>query len=95
MNASDIDGASLIDGRRVTGVTNKQVRELGIEITPMHPETELRAKNAIFKAETRWRDFFATHTVVDGNLVTGQNQNSSYETAHRILERLAERAIDK
>jgi putative intracellular protease/amidase len=31
----------------------------------------------------------ATHVVVDGNIVTGQNQNSGYETAHRVLEMLA------
>ena len=94
VNATDVDGSPLIEGRRVTGVTDKQVAELGIQITPKHPETELRAVDAVFEAETRWRDFFATHTVVDGNLVTGQNQNSGYETAHRILERLAERTID-
>ncbi|GGB56235.1 dimethylallyltransferase [Roseibium aquae] len=91
VNAEDVDGSPLIEGRRVTGVTDKQVAELGIEITPKHPETEMRAANAVFEAETGWRDFFATHTVVDGNLVTGQNQNSGYETAHRILELLADR----
>lgn len=92
VNATDVDGSPLIEGRRVTGVTDKQVDELGIQITPKHPETELRATNAVFEADTGWRDFFATHTVVDGNLVTGQNQNSGYETAHRILELLAERS---
>ena len=92
VNATDVDGSPLIEGRRVTGVTDKQVLELGIGITPKHPETEMRAVNAVFESETRWRDFFATHTVVDGNLVTGQNQNSGYETAHRILELLAERS---
>jgi len=95
VNATDVDGSPLIEGRRVTGVTDKQVSELDIQITPMHPETELRALSAVFEAETRWRDFFATHTVVDGNLVTGQNQNSGYETAHRILELLAERSSDQ
>jgi len=30
-----------------------------------------------------------TNALVDGNLVTGQNQNSGYETSHRILELLA------
>ncbi len=95
VNAQDTDGSPLIEGRRVTGVTDKQVAELGIQITPKHPETELRATNADFEAETGWRDFFATHTVVDGNLVTGQNQNSGYETAHRILELLAERSDDR
>ncbi|MEO1452516.1 MAG: hypothetical protein AAFV31_01725 [Pseudomonadota bacterium] len=92
LNATDVDGSPLIEGRRVTGVTDKQVEELGIQITPMHPETEMRAVSAVFEAETGWRDFFATHTVVDGNLVTGQNQNSGYETSHRILELLAERS---
>lgn len=95
VNATDVDGSPLIEGRRLTGVTDKQVEELGIQITPMHPETELRAANAVFEAETRWRDFFATHTVVDGSLVTGQNQNSGYETSHRILELLAERSSDQ
>ena len=94
VHATDVDGSPLIEGRRVTGVTDKQVEELGIQITPLHPETELRATNAVFEAKTGWRDFFATHTVVDGNLVTGQNQNSGYETAHRILERLAERPVE-
>ncbi len=89
VNAKDVDGSPLIEGRRVTGVTDKQIKELGISITPMHPETELRAAKARFEAQTAWRDFFATHTVVDGNLVTGQNQNSGYETSHRILELLA------
>lgn len=95
VNARDVDGSTLIEGRRVTGVTDKQIEELGIQITPMHPETELRATNAVFEADTRWRDFFASHVVVDGNLVTGQNQNSGYETAHRILDLLAERSGDR
>jgi hypothetical protein len=31
-------------------------------------------------------DPFATHTTIGGNLITGQNQTSRYQTAHRILE---------
>lgn len=89
VNARDVDGTPLLEGRRVTGVTEKQIKELGISVTPKHPETELRAAKARFEGQTAWRDFFATHTVVDGNLVTGQNQNSGYETSHRILELLA------
>jgi len=85
------DGSPLVEGRRVTGVTDKQIDELGITSTPKHPETELRAAGAIFEGESAWRDFVATHTVADGNLVTGQNQNSGYETAHRILELLEAR----
>jgi putative intracellular protease/amidase len=91
VNARNPDGSPLLQGRRVTGVTDLQIEQLGIKITPKHPETELRAAKANFEAGTAWRDFFATHTVVDGNLVTGQNQNSGYETSHRILELLAAR----
>lgn len=89
VNAKDIDGTPLLEGRVVTGVTDKQIRELGIEITPKHPETELRLVNANFESSTGWRDMFASHVVVDGNLVTGQNQNDGAETAHRMLEILA------
>jgi putative intracellular protease/amidase len=92
LNATNADGSPLLAGRRVTAVTDLQIKQLGIEITPLHPETELRAAKAAFESRTAWRDFFATHTVVDGNLVTGQNQNSGYETAHRMLELLAARS---
>ena len=48
INATAPDGRPLVEGRRVSGVTDKQVRELGITATPHHPETELRAKRAPF-----------------------------------------------
>ncbi|WP_217632249.1 type 1 glutamine amidotransferase domain-containing protein [Rubrimonas cliftonensis] len=89
VSAKGIDGAPLVAGRRVTGVTDAQIKSFGIAITPKHPETELRKMGAIFEAQHAWRDYFATHTTIDGNLVTGQNQNSGYETSHRILEKLA------
>ncbi len=89
--ATDVDGSPLVEGRTITGVTDKQVEELGIGITPQHPETELRALDANFVSNTAFRDFFATLTVVDGNIVTGQNQNSSGETAQTLLRMLWER----
>ena len=90
INAKDKDGSSLIEGRNVTGVTDLQIKQLGIDITPKHPETELRKAGANYEANTAFRDMMATHVVVDGNIITGQNQNSGYETAHRILEKLAQ-----
>lgn len=89
--ARDVDGSPLVEGRTMTGVTDKQVKELGIGITPQHPETKLRANGANFVSATAFRDFFATYVAVDGNLVTGQNQNSSGETAQRLLTLLAAR----
>ena len=91
LQARDTDGTPLVQGRRVTAVSDVQVEQLGIEITPMHPERELREMGALYEKETAFRDFFATHVVVDGNLVTGQNQNSGAETAHRMMEILAKR----
>ena len=90
LKATDVDGSPLVEGRTMTAVTDKQVEELGIEITPQHPETELRRLGANFVSDTAFRDFFATYVVVDGNIVTGQNQNSSGETAQTLLRMLAE-----
>ncbi len=93
INARDRQGNLLIEGRRMTGVTDKQIKELGIEVTPMHPETELRKAGVLFEASTAFRDLFATHTVVDDEkrFVTGQNQNSGHATAQAMLGLLAER----
>jgi putative intracellular protease/amidase len=91
INAKDRDGSLLIAGRRMTGVTDKQIKELGIEITPQHPEEELRKAGVIFESNTGFLDFLATLVVVDDEerFVTGQNQNSGRETAHRMLELVA------
>jgi putative intracellular protease/amidase len=88
LKATTPNGAPLVQGRRISAVTDKQIVELGITDTPMHPERELRAASVEFEAEKRFRDVLATHVVVDGRIVTGQNQNSSAETAHRMMEAL-------
>ena len=85
IRAKGKDGSPLVQGRRVTGVTDKQVYELGIASTPQHPEAELRKLGAHFESETRFRDPFANHWVVDGNLVTGQNQNAAPMVAREML----------
>lgn len=91
LKATAKDGSPLVAGRRVTAVTDKQVHELGIDSTPQHPETELRKAGADFESETRFRDPFANHWVVDGNLVTGQNQNAAPMVARKMLELAARR----
>ena len=91
INAKDREGNLLIAGRRMTGVTDKQIKELGIEITPQHPETELRKAGVVFESKSAFRDFFATHVVVDDEqrFVTGQNQNSGRETAQKMMAIIA------
>ncbi len=92
VNARDRDGNLLIAGRRMTGVTDKQIKELGIEMTPLHPETELRKAGVVFESQTAFRDIFATHVTADDEqrFVTGQNQNSGLETAHTMMRLLSE-----
>ena len=86
LKARDESGNPLVAGRRMTGVTDKQVSELGIEMTPHHPETELRNAGAIFESITSTSDFMANYVVADGLIVTGQNQNSGAEVAHWLME---------
>ncbi len=86
LNAEDENGDPLVKGRTIVAVTDKQVDELGITMTPQHPETELRKAGANFESSTGFRDFFASHTVVDGRIVSGQNQNDGPEVAHLMMK---------
>lgn len=86
--AKDRDGSPLVEGKNMTAVTDKQVAELKIDITPLHPEKELRAQNANFMSAESFKDMFATMVVIDGNIVTGQNQNSGGDTAQALLKLL-------
>lgn len=89
LKAKRPDGELLVKGRRLTAVTDRQVRQLGVSITPLHPESALRAAGALFEGRTHpLRDFFANHWVVDGDLVTGQNQNAGPVVARLMLERV-------
>jgi len=94
LNARTPDGNLVVKGRRLTAVTDKQIHELGIEITPLHPETALRNAGALFECRHhKARDFFANHFVADGDLITGQNQNAGPMVARLMMQRvLAKRA---
>ena len=83
--ARDASGNALVKDRRLTAVTDKQVQELDITVTPQHPERELRAAGALFESATAFRDMFADHVVVDGRIVTGQNQNAGAEVANKMM----------
>ena len=91
LRASNLQGRPLVEGRRITGVTDKQVLELGIDATPHHPETELRKLGADFKCSHRFRDPFANHWEVDENLITGQNQNAAPMVAREIMKLLSKK----
>ena len=87
IRAKDKDGNLLIAGRKMTAVTDKQIKQLFITATPQHPEAELRKAGALFESQSKLIDMFATHVVTDDEkrFVTGQNQNSGHETAHKMM----------
>jgi len=86
------DGELLVKGRRITAVTDRQIHQLGVGITPLHPESALRAAGAKFEGVRHpVRDFFANHYVVDGDLITGQNQNAGPMVARLMMRRVIEK----
>ncbi|GJM38483.1 MAG: hypothetical protein DHS20C19_18500 [Acidimicrobiales bacterium] len=93
LKAKSPDGEPLVKGRRITAVTDLQVQQLGISHTPQHPETELRNAGANFESTThRLRDMFANHVVVDGDLITGQNQNAGLMVSREMMQRVLQKA---
>jgi len=89
LKARKPNGELLVKGRRVTAVTDRQVHQLGVAITPLHPESALRQAGALFEGKTHpLRDFFANHYVADGDLITGQNQNAGPMVARLMMQRV-------
>jgi len=85
-------GDLMVKGRRLTAVSDKQIHELGIEITPLHPEAALRNAGALYECKHhKARDFFANHYVVDADLITGQNQNAGPMVARLMMQRVLEK----
>ncbi|MFP4457935.1 MAG: DJ-1/PfpI family protein [Clostridia bacterium] len=86
LRAINEEGNSLIRDKHMTAVTDKQIKELGMTKTPLHPETELRKAGVDFESETAFLDTLANHVVRDGNIVTGQNQNSGAMVANLMMK---------
>jgi len=92
LKARTSDGELLVKDRRITAVTDKQIHELGVGVTPLHPETALRQAGARFESRHHpVRDFFANHFVADGDLITGQNQNAGPMVARLMMQRVQAR----
>jgi len=92
IGATKPDGSPLVENVQLTGVTNKQIKELLISATPKHPETELKKANAKYECKSGLIDLFNNHVVVDKQhrIVTGQNQKGGIEAAQAVLKLLNE-----
>ena len=93
LKAEAPDGSPLVEGRRVTAVTDKQVKELGIESTRRSTRRRSSAsRGPCSRARPASGTPSPTTWVVDGNLVTGQNQNAAPMVAREMLRLAAEAA---
>lgn len=79
----------LLEVRGGTSVSDLRIERLGVQITTLHPESELRGADSAFESGIAWSERFANRTVANGDLVAGQNRNSGYETWVQVHELLA------
>ncbi|MDR7276582.1 type 1 glutamine amidotransferase domain-containing protein [Catenuloplanes atrovinosus] len=79
------DGTFLFAGRRLTVFTDEEERQGGTgDATPWWVESRLRDLGATITPGAAW----SSTVVIDGNLITGQNPQSSVDTAHTVLHTL-------
>lgn len=79
------DGTPLVRGRHVTAFTNAEEQAVQLDTrVPFLLESRLRALGAVFEPAPEWQD----HVVSDGNLITGQNPQSTASVAKAVIERL-------
>lgn len=85
-HTTDEDGTPLVKGKRVTGFTNTE--EAGVDLVDVVPflvEDELTKLGGEYSKGDDW----SSYVVEDGLLITGQNPQSSAETAEALIAKLA------
>ncbi|MFJ8361775.1 type 1 glutamine amidotransferase domain-containing protein [Streptomyces sp. NPDC093984] len=88
LSATKQDGSFAFAGRALTSFTDEEERQGGLgDNTPYFLESRLRERGAVVENGAPWSDTVVT----DGNLVTGQNPQSSTSTAQAVLKALADR----
>ncbi|MFJ8074464.1 type 1 glutamine amidotransferase domain-containing protein [Streptomyces sp. NPDC096176] len=88
LSAVGQDGAFAFAGRRLTVFSNEEEQQGGLgDKTPYLVESRLRDLGAVVDPGPAW----GSKVVVDGNLITGQNPQSSADTARRVVEALGSR----
>ncbi|MFC9770887.1 MULTISPECIES: type 1 glutamine amidotransferase domain-containing protein [unclassified Pseudarthrobacter] len=85
LSATDDAGTFTFAGRRLTVFSNEEELNGGTgENTPWLVEDALKEKGAIVNNAAAW----SSHVVRDGNLITGQNPQSSEDVAREVIKAL-------
>jgi putative intracellular protease/amidase len=88
VNATYKNGTPLVKGKNITSFTDAEEREVKLDQhMPFLLETTLRKKGGNFSSRSNWTDY----SVRDGNLVTGQNPQSSKSTAEKVVDAVENR----
>ena len=83
--ATSPEAAAIVSGRRVAAFSNEEEDAVGLTgVVPFALETRLRELGARYERGPKWSAF----AVRDGKLVTGQNPQSSADTAREVLAAL-------
>lgn len=90
LGAKTSDGKLLVEGKTWTGFANSEEdyadQAVGMKIQPYRIEDEAsKINNTNFKVA----DAFASYAITDGNLVTGQQQNSGAAAAEMVVDLLS------
>ncbi|WP_299297038.1 type 1 glutamine amidotransferase domain-containing protein [uncultured Tateyamaria sp.] len=84
-NAKDPQGEYIVKGRKVTGFSNTEEEAVGLtKVMPQLLEDTLIARGGQYASLEDW----TAHAQRDGNLMTGQNPNSSHAVAELVVEAL-------
>ena len=84
-NVKAKDGNALVKGKKVTGFTNSEEEAVQLtDVVPFLVEDMLKENGGIYSKEADWNEY----AVTDGNLITGQNPQSSGAVASRLYEML-------
>ena len=85
LSANKDGGGFTFAGRNLTSFTDEEEHQGGLGgNAPFLVETRLREKGAVLRTGAAW----SNTVVVDGNLITGQNPQSSTGTAEAVLKAL-------
>ncbi|WP_310832038.1 type 1 glutamine amidotransferase domain-containing protein [Paenibacillus pedocola] len=79
------NGNPLVAGKRVNAFTNPEESQTGLESDlPFLLESKIRELGAIYVAAPNW----VSHVEIDGNLITGQNPQSTLAVADAVIRKI-------
>ena len=85
VKARQKNGHPIVEGRRVSAFTNTEEEAVGLTaVVPFSLENRLKELGGQFERAPDWQPF----AVKDGNLITGQNPQSSEAVARHVLASL-------